>query len=194
VFWKKVGEGKYAQVKVMESPDEGLDGRFLPPKVFHTTVLVLGEGRDLNEFQQFVDVPQNGCNTWCVVDNVFAIRDGDFIPVQIESPEKWYKSRLRPSESTWHSNGNSFSDDKLSFGFSIWAGEDPHASPSAGEVTGTYKIIKETKAQPGGAVASLNPVTSVITRSAAPSNGDSHPLATWKMVVDTAERKPAVRR
>jgi hypothetical protein len=74
-----------------------------------------------------------------VADNVFAIQNGDFIPVQIESPEEWYKSRLRPGESAWNSNGNSFSDDKLSFGFSIWAVEDPHASPSVGGVTGTYK-------------------------------------------------------
>jgi len=195
VFWKKVGVGKYAQVKVMESREMDLDGRFLPPKVFRAKVLVPGEGRSFNEFQQFVDVPQDGCNTWCVVDNVFAIRDGDFIPVQIESPEQWYKSRLRPGESTWQSNGNSFSDDKLSFGFSIWTGEDPHASPSAGGVTGTYKIIRETKAQPVGVgVAGLFPLSSAYTPYAAPRNGDGHPLATWKMVVDTAERKPAVRR
>lgn len=195
VFWKKVYEGKYAQVKVMESPEMDLDGRFLPPKVFRAKVLVLGEGSSFSEGQQFVDVPQNGCNTWCVVDNVFAIRDGDFIPVQIESPEEWYKSRLRPGESSWNSNGNSFSDDKLSFAFSIWAGEDPHASPSAGGVTGTYKIIRETKAQPVGVgVAGLFPLSSAHTPSAALSNGDGHPLATWKMVVDTADRNPAVRR
>ena len=93
VFWKKAGEGKYEQVKVMESPEWDLsEGRFLPPKVFRAKVLVLGEGGSFSESQQFVDVPQNGCNTRCVVDNVFAInvfanRDGDFIPVQIESPE-----------------------------------------------------------------------------------------------------------
>jgi len=87
VFWKRLGGDKFAQVKVMESPEWDLsEGRFLPPEVFRARVLVLGEGRGFNEFQQFVDVPQNRCNTWCVVDNVFAIRDGDFIPVQIESP------------------------------------------------------------------------------------------------------------
>jgi hypothetical protein len=153
-------------------------------------VLVLGEGPSFNEFRQFVDVPQNGCNTWCVFDNVFAIGDGDFIPVQIESPEKWYKSRLRPGESTWHSNGNSFSDGKLSFGFSIWAGEDPHALPSAGEVTGTYKIVREDTGQP--AVGSLPAAFG--SAPAAANSGGAHPLTTWKMVVDTAERKPVVSR
>ncbi len=193
VFWKRVGDAKYEQVKVMESPALDLsEGRFLPPKIFRAKVLVLGEGRGFNEFHQFVDVPQNGCNTWCVVDNVFAIRDGDFIPVQIESPEEWYKSRLRRGESTWHSNGNSFSDNNLSFAFSIWAGEDPHASPSAGVVTGTYKIIRETKAQPaGGGLAA--PFGSPAAYTAA-SSGGGHPLTTWKMVVDTAERKPIVCR
>jgi HEAT repeat protein len=191
VFWKKVGEGKYAQVKVMESPELDLsEGRFLPPKVFRAKVLVLGEGPSFNEFRQFVDVPQNGCNTWCVFDNVFAIGDGDFIPVQIESPEEWYKSRLRPGESTWHSNGNSFSDDKLSFGFSIWAGEDPHALPSAGEVTGTYKIVREDTGQP--AVGSLPAAFG--SAPAAANSGGAHPLTTWKMVVDTAERKSVVSR
>ena len=194
-FWKRVGEGKYTQVKVMESPGWDLsEGRFLPPRVFRAKVLVLGEGRDFNESQQFVDVPQTGCNTWCVLDNVFAIRAGDFIPVSIESPEEWYKSKLRPGESTWHSNGNSFSDDKLSFGFSIWAAEDPHASPSAGVVTGTYKIIRETTVQPageGGAVSYGSPPT-VVSKAVARRGGP--PLVTWKMVVDTAEREPVVRR
>lgn len=126
---------------------------------------------------------------------MFAIGNGAFIPVQIESPEEWYKSKLRPGESTWHSNGNSFCNDKLSFAFSIWAGEDPHASPSAGGVTGTYKIIRETKAQPvGGGMAGLFPLSSAYTPYAAPSSGDGHPLAIWKMVVDTAARNPTVRR
>ena len=137
-------------------------GRFLPPKVFRARV----EGSETcgpNASGEFVDVPQNGCNTWCVIDNIFAVGgDGDFTPVEIESPEDWYKSKLNPRESTWNSNGNSFSDYGLSFGFSIWAGEDPHASPSAGGVTGAYKIIRQR--------------------------------GSWKMVVDTAERKPMATR
>lgn len=231
VFWKKAGEGKYEQVKVMESPEWDLsEGRFLPPKVFRAKVLVLGEGGSFNESQQFVDVPQNGCNTRCVVDNVFAInvfanRDGDFIPVQIESPEEWYKYRLRPGELTWNSNGNSFSDDKLSFEFYIWAREDAHASPSAGRVTGTYKLIRETTDQSVrvGLAGSL-PLSSAHARYAAPSSSGGHPVTkpvrvgaglfppssantahpapssgggpvtTWRIVVDTAEREPVVRR
>jgi HEAT repeat protein len=194
VFWKKVGDGKYERVKVMESPEWDLsEGRFLPPKVFRANVLVLGEGSSFNEFRQFVDVPQNGCNTWCVVDNVFAIRAGDLIPVQIESPEEWYKSKLRTGESTWHSNGNSFSDDKLSFAFSVWAPEDPHASPSAGVVTGTYKIIRQTQPA-GGGFAAIVGSPPAYTPGAARSRGYPNPMATWKMVVDTAERKPIVRR
>ena len=194
MFWKKVGAGKYQQAKVMESPKWDLsEGRFLPPKIFRANVL--GEGRSNNEVQRFVDVPQNGCNTWCVVDNVFAIRDGDFISVQIESPEEWYKSRLRPGESTWHSSSNSFSDDKLSFAFYIWTREDPHASPSAGVVSGTYKITRETKAQSeGGGMAAVFSPPPAHTANAAASSDDGHPPATWKMVVDTAERKPFVRR
>ena len=178
VFWKKVGEGIYEQVKVMESPEWDLsEGRFLPPKVFRAKVLVLGEGGSFTEGQQFVDVPENGCNTRCVVDDVFAIRDGDFIPVQVESPEEWYKSRLRPGESTWNSNGNSFSDDRLSFEFYIWAREDAHASPSAGRVTGTYKLVRETKGQPVamGVIGSF-PLSSANTPFAAPSSGGGHPV------------------
>jgi hypothetical protein len=124
---------------------------------------------------------------------VFAIDDGDLAPVQIQSPEAWYKSRLEPGESTWNSNGNSFYDNKLSFGFAIWAGEDPHASLTAGGVTGTYKIIKETKAQPVGAALAA-PFGPAYTSNAAMSAGSGHPLITWEMVVDTASREPVVRR
>lgn len=194
VFWKKAGDDMYQQVKVMGSSDIDLsEGRFLPPKIFRAKVRVLGEGRSFDEFQQFVDVPQTGCNTWCVVDNVFAIRNGDFIPVQIESPEEWYKSKLRPGESTWHSNRNSFSDDELSFAFSIWAREDSHASPSAGVVTGTYRVISETKSPPivRGFVPSFGSSPAYTINPTARA-GDDHPIQTWKMVVDTAER--SVRR
>ncbi len=176
VFWKRIGEDRYRQVKLMESPEMVLsEGRFRIPQAFHATVFASGQGPGSNDVERFVDVPQTACNTWCVVDNVFAIHDGDFIPVAIESPEKWYKPRLRRGESTWHSNANSFSDDKLSFAFSIWAGEDPHASPSAGEVSGTYKIIRETGA-PSARAAAAKPVTG------------------WKMVVENAERNPIQRR
>ena len=144
VFWQRVGDDKYEEVKLMESDAFATtDGRFLPPKVFRSRVEGSESGGP-NASREFVDVPQNGCNNWCVIDNVFAVGgDGDFTPVEIESPEDWYTSKLSPGESTWNSNGNSFSDYALSFGFVIWAGEDPHASPSAGGVTGTYKIIRQ---------------------------------------------------
>jgi hypothetical protein len=192
VFWRNAGNGRYEQVKVMESPAIDLtEGRFLPPKTLRAKVLVLGEGRSFSEGQEFVDVPQTGCNTWCTVDNVFAIRGGDFIPVQIESPEAWYKSRLRPGESTWNSNRNSFSDNNLSFAFSIWAREDPHASPSAGVVTGTYKIIRENKPALSGAAVILGFGSPLEHAPNAPVHSCfGHPQEGWKMVVDTAERKP----
>ena len=201
VIWKKVDQGKqdkedkYEQARVIESPGGQDPGRFLPPTVFRANVRVLGEGSSFDEGRQFVDIPQNGCNTWCVIDNVFAIENGELIPVQIESPEEWYKSRLKPGESTWNSNSNSFSTwDKLSFAFSIWTAEDSHASPSGGGVTGTYKIIKETTVpQPIAVGPGVFPLSPPSTPYPAPSYGPGHPLTTWKMVVDSAERKPALR-
>jgi hypothetical protein len=104
----------------------------------------------------------------------------------VHLPEAWYKSRLRPGESTWNSNRNFFSNDNLSFAFFIWAGQDPHASPSAGVVTGTYKIIREIKPQP--ALAASFGSTPAYTRRAVANSAGVHPLAAWKMAVDTAEK------
>jgi hypothetical protein len=200
VFRKKIAVDKYKQVKVMESSAEVLsEGRFLPPTIFRAKVQVLGDGRGFSEFQQFVDVTQTECNTWCAVDNVFAIYHGGFVPVQIESPEKWYKSRLKPGESTRKFNRNSFCDDRLSFPFAIWAREDPHSSPSGGQVTGTYKIVRETNAQPvGRGVIAMLPSGRPYAPYAVASSGGGRPLVTplvtWKMVVDRAARKPFVWR
>ncbi len=197
VFWKRVDENKYRGVKIMESDAFVLtDGRFLTPKVFRASVQVIGEGNKFNEGQAFVDVPQNGCNTWCVIDNVFTIRGDEVVPVEIESPEKWYEPKLKRGESTWHSNSNTFVDDRLSFAFSIWAGEDPHASPSAGEVTGTYKIIRETTypAAAAGGLAYPCPASPGCAPVALASSSSAKPVTTWKMEVDTAERKPSACR
>ncbi len=202
VFWKNAGADKYVAVKTMESPEMDLDGRFLPPKVFRAKVLVVGEGRSFTQGRQFVDVPQVGCNTRCVVDNVFAIQGDDFIPVQIESPEQWYKPKLKPDESTWNSNGNSFTDHDLSFAFSIWAGEDAHASPTAGEVTGTYKVIRETMLPGvnfgarmiGGGAAGLLPSAPAAAVHPGVAASDGKPAVIWKMVVDTAQREPRPHR
>jgi hypothetical protein len=183
-------------VRIIESPGPNpSEGGFLAPNTFHAKVLVRGEGGDHDEVRQFVDVPQTGCNSWCIVDNLFAIGDSDLIPVPIESPEEWYKSKLRRGESTWNSNANSFADEKQSFAFFIWTGEDSHASPSGGMVTGIYKIIRETGPQSAAVGFAMTPGLVVTHGQPAASSGGLGPaLVTWKMLVDSAQRQAIVRQ
>jgi hypothetical protein len=43
---------------------------------------------------RFVDVPVNG--EWSRSHYLFAVYDNKLWPVEIESPERWYRKKLRP--------------------------------------------------------------------------------------------------
>ena len=175
VFWRKVGDDQYQQAKVIEPEDpDFVEEHFQTPVVFFPKGQVPGEGVLL------VDVPIDGYRSH--TDQVFAIDGDELCPVEIESPEKWYKNKLGPRETVWYPASNSFSEDKLGFAFLIWNADDPICCPTAGQVTGTYKFIKDTEAD--GAPAVLY----------APATGEkiiSNPpplTIKWKMIVDTAAR------
>jgi HEAT repeat protein len=165
VFWKKVGNDQYQQVD-FNGPEDFEDQNFDEPTSFVATVHVPG-GKD--ESQMFVDVPITGWRSY--EDQVFAVDDNGFHPVEIESAQDWYQPKLKPDEDVRRPAGNSFSAGKLEWGLMIWGGYDPECCPTAGQVVGTYKIIKETQ-------------------SAKTSSGTPESETTWKMVIDTARREP----
>ncbi len=183
VFWKKVGDDQYQQAKVIEpeGPDFA-EVHFETPNVFFPKGQVPGLPGVL-----LVDVPMDGYRSHS--DQVFALDGGELRPVEIESPDKWYKGKLGPRETVWYPARNSFGDDKLEFAFGIWNADDPIASPTAGQVTGTYRIVKETGGAAAPALGAYSPVTGETIISYPPKT----PTTTWKMVVDTAERESIPR-
>jgi HEAT repeat protein len=165
VFWKKVGNDQYQQVDVNE-PEDFEDQHFEKPTSFIATVHVPGEK---DESQMFVDVPITGWRSY--FDQVFAVDHDGFHPVDIESAQDWYGPKLKPGEDVRRPAGNSFSEGKLEWGLSIWGGYDPECCPTAGDVVGTYKIIKETQS--------------------AKTSSTPESETTWKMVIDSGRREPS---
>lgn len=139
IFWKNAPDGKYRQIKVIETDEELGPDNFGIPKTF-TAKVQQEDIRDMRQ-QLFIDIPRYAWRNQS--HQVFVFADGDLAPVEIESPEEWYKDKLRPGETTWDGAANSFSDGKLEFRFAIRSGNDNHASPGGGIVTGTYKVIKQ---------------------------------------------------
>ncbi len=193
VFWKKTGDDQYRRVKVIESDDPDFaEQHFETPITF--IAKVRENGSRFGETQLFVDVPVDGWRSH--IDQVFALDygvEGDEQPVEIESPEKSYKSKLGPREAARHPGRNSFSNSALEFAFSIWNANDPECCPTGGQVVGTYKIIKETRtpsAWGAPALGAFAPGSGESARSILPTRA---PKTKWTMLVDTAIRKPIPR-
>jgi len=193
VFWKKVGNDAYQQLRIIEpeDPDFG-EGHYETPNIFRAKVRILGQGHPWEEAQLFVDVPVDGWRSH--IDQVFAVAHDELHAVEIQSAQKWYEPRLRPRETIGDPAENRFSDKELGFSLFIWNADDPVASPTAGRVTGTYQIIQQTQA--GGPFAGFAPAAqaSGIPRPATTRKmvvGSPQPVTTWKMVVVGAKRGPA---
>jgi hypothetical protein len=115
------------------------------------------------------------------------VSDGVY-PVEIESPERWYKDKLGPREAIRRPGGNFLNNGAIGFAFSIWNANDPECCPTAGLVVGTYKVIKEMGTSVG--LGTYVPGTGLVVRA---NPARRLPTTTWKMVVDTAKREPMPR-
>ncbi len=195
-FWK-VADDKYQKVALIESdPDSG--EHFQVPTSFDATI----GSPPPDSFVDVAIVRRGG-----VTDRVLQIDyDEDKLqPVEIESPENWYKDKLAPSETVRHPGRNFFSDDGLEFEFQIWNSNDQDCCPTTGEVTGTYKIVRVqpsiaeaqvgfwSEGRVGVAVAGTIKQTDKIQGEAPRAQSfviEPNPVPTWKMVVDTAKRQP----
>jgi HEAT repeat protein len=134
-IWKQVGD-KYQRLKLMESPDESGIASF----------------DEINPFRYqgypFLQIRLLYSGTGGFVEeNIFAINvDNTLTPVKMTDPVS--KIALKPNEGVWKGIGSEFSDDKLEFGYYIWNEGDANCCPTAGKITGTYKMTKETKFDP----------------------------------------------
>jgi HEAT repeat protein len=166
-LWKKIGDNKYQRLFVQET---GSENRFEKPEVFSSKVLVTGQGKEHYDTALFLNLPLR--RVWGdgegIDDNVFVLDHDQLRPVAIADAEMDSK-QLHRDETVW--NGglvNGFKDNDLGFGYTIWNNKDAHCCPTGGEVTGSYKVVKEM-------------------------HYDAEKkdwVANWKMVVDTAERVP----
>jgi hypothetical protein len=165
-IWKRAAENQYRLLQVMET-DDLLDEKFLTP------TLITPKGRALGEEVQFLYIAKS---EWRGAEDIlFAVDpfEGELRPVEIESAEKMVQQYLRPSEGISVYSRNDFAD-HTEPGFEIFVTKpnDANCCPSAGLVTGTYKIVKESL--PSG-------------------NPDQPFVNTWKFVPARAKRKPLPR-
>jgi hypothetical protein len=152
VFWKKAGKDQYQQDKVISSEEDyvGLGDHFEAPFAFESAYQHIRDG-STQQTGFFVDVPVTGWRTQ--EDNVFVIENDQLVPVQIDSP---YGGPA---------GGNDFHGGKLVFGENIYNRDDATCCPTGGEVSGTYKIVEDSRQTP----------------------------AVWKIVVATTERTAGFR-
>ncbi|MGH7814157.1 MAG: hypothetical protein ACREQI_09165 [Candidatus Binataceae bacterium] len=169
-IWKRTGDNQYKQIYT-DGPDVTFDQVYRQPILFKSRAVVTGEGATHYESDQFVAVTWNWSG-WGQGDIVFALDPKNFGEVKIESPEDWYRRKLRPGENTPDAVENSLTDDSLKFDFGIHGPEDQgwHMT-SAGQVTGTYKIIKQMSYDAKAKAW----------------------IANWKMLVASAKREPIAK-
>jgi HEAT repeat protein len=170
-IWKTTGDNKFQLVYAIKANlpdlDSWMDAQFDEPTAFKSEVLVTGEGKDHYETGLFVNVPweSHGGRS----NQVFALDPATFGEVKIEAADEWYAHKLRPEEFTPNYVQNDFSDAGLNFKFGIHGyGDMGWHDASAGEVSGTYKIVKEMRYD----------------------KHNKNWTAAWKMVVNTAKREP----
>ncbi len=159
VFWK-VDDDKYQKVMLIES-DPNSGEHFQVPTSFATII-------ESPPPQSFIDVATLGRRG--ITDRVLHTDydEDHWQPVEIESPEDWYKDKLGPSETVRRLGRNFFSDGGLEFEFQIWNSNDQDCCPTAGEVTGTYKIVR---AQPSIGMRLAQTQTSQSFTTAVPRAG-----------------------
>ena len=77
------------------------------------------------------------------------VKDLKFTPdVKLEEVEfipasESFKEKLAKGEGVWKGVGSTFTDDGLFFNFEIYKDGDANCCPSAGKVTGTYKLERK---------------------------------------------------
>jgi len=166
-IWKRTGDDKFQQLYSSDR-EEALMGAQYSIYSFKAEVLVTGQEKEHYEPGQFVHISWQGTGR-DRGDEVFALEPEPFGEVEIQPADEWYGTKLRPGEMIPNGVEISFSDDGLTFEFDIHGyGDIGWHDAGAGEVTGTYKIVKGM-------------------------HYDRHKkksTATWKMVVNTAKREP----
>ncbi|MFI5248154.1 MAG: HEAT repeat domain-containing protein, partial [Nitrospirales bacterium] len=128
VIWKR-SANKYQQLEVMTSEAHSSH--------FDETV------RFMYDNQLFIVVPLIYSGTGRFhKDHVFCVLPrGTLKPVPFQEAPQGFRDLLKPGETINKDATNTYSNNQMTFQFSIWNKNDPNCCPTAGEVTGTYKML-----------------------------------------------------
>ncbi len=133
--WKKIGD-KYQVLKTLsEDPEDGSFGRVSSFSVRN---------------EPFLYVPSLFNGTGGIMKEViFWIAPDDTLhEIGFESARDAYTGQLKEGEAISKSAINRFSVDALQFELYIWNERDPNCCPTAGKVTGTYKLVGDRTYDP----------------------------------------------
>jgi HEAT repeat protein len=161
-IWKKVGVNRYKIVQAMEAELE-VDESFRQPTLFTP------KGEPPGENVKFLDIVNVGRRF--AEETVYAVDTNadELRPVDIPSPETWYRPQLHPGEDTV-TGGNVFVDNQEpGFEFYLAHPKDPDCCPSGDLVVGTYKIVEDVQQS---------------------DDPRKPPTINWQFIPATAERKP----
>ena len=173
--WKSVDDEKYLRLQIVDDSIEiQPSDKFDPPRIFRPKGQVPGLPG-----VQILDVGVQ--REWSHTNYLYVVDEDKLWPVEIESAEPWYRTKLMPGEEIERPASTSFSDAGLEFRFYV------RSKRTTEQVVGTYQLVQRTE---GGGVAfgGYSPVTGEKVISFPPP-----PTTKWKMVVDTAERVPIPR-
>ncbi|HEY5616063.1 MAG TPA: hypothetical protein VIL52_08560 [Bacteroidota bacterium] len=139
VLWKKIGQF-YSEVTIFESSPEGPVVDFLEePNVF------------IYQGERILHIQHNYRGTGNYhEDTLFVVHpDGEIQGVYFEPAPNGCEHLLTEKEAVWKGEMNNFSDDAMEFVFAIWNTEiDANCCPTAGRVTGTYKLVRQQGSRP----------------------------------------------
>jgi len=154
-IWKQDGD-LYRRLNMMQVEDAETASYELPDilryngdNFIHVTLVYSGTGHSVTE-------------------SVFAIGSENTLAEVVFPNVVGVNVELKPGEGVWKGVSTKLSDDKLEFEYYIWNEGDANCCPTAGSVTGTFKISKQTRL-----------------------DETSHaPREEWIVTVDTAVRHP----
>lgn len=134
-FWKKDGS-RYKLIRIFRGPAFGPDfGGFTPPKVFHYNGDTFVD----------VDLSFSGTSMQHQETILWIAPDLTLHNVRFQPAADLYKDKLKRGESIQDGEDDEFKNNNLTFSFGLWGPDDAHCCPTAGFVSGKFKLVGQKK-------------------------------------------------
>lgn len=137
--------------------DEGLPKHNVDPGIVSKTIIAEAGGRLENaiKFEQtgeqfyYASTPPEGSGGFITETIFWVAPDGTFQPIIFDQAGLAYENRVNEGEIILTGGaGILFADGKLRFEFFIANEGDPHCCPTAGKISGTYKMVGSKQFHP----------------------------------------------